>query len=37
MPCGISSLFVQVTVVPAFTVTAAGVKLKLSIEIAPTD
>ena len=33
MPCGMSSLLVQVTVVPAFTVNVAGVKLKLSIEI----
>src|SRR6516225_4707858 len=31
MPCGISSLLVQVTVVPAFTVTDPGVKKKLSI------
>src|SRR5262249_29454231 len=31
MPCGISSLLVQVTVVPAFTVVVAGVKKKLSI------
>src|SRR5215472_15806639 len=31
MPCGISSWLVQVTVVPAFTVSVAGVKLKLSM------
>src|SRR5579863_10538365 len=35
MACGISSLLVQVTVVPAFTVSVGGVKVKLSIDIAP--
>ncbi len=34
MPCGMSSRFVQVTVVPAFTVKAGGVKVKLSIDMA---
>src|ERR1700744_3834824 len=34
MPCGMSSLLVQVTVVPAFTVKFAGVKVKLSIDTA---
>src|SRR5262249_6455051 len=32
MPCGISSMLVQVTVVPAFTVRICGPKLKLSID-----
>jgi hypothetical protein len=32
MPCGISSLLFQVTVVPAFTVNVCGVKVKLSID-----
>src|SRR6516165_11182789 len=32
MPCGISSLLVQVTVVPAFTVSVCGPKEKLSID-----
>ena len=32
IPWGISSLFVQVTVVPALTVSVCGVKLKLSME-----
>src|ERR1700728_4009635 len=35
MPCGMSSLLVQVTVVPAFTVSVCGVKVKLSIDMAP--
>src|SRR5262245_931780 len=32
MPCGMSSLLVQVTVVPAFTVSVCGPKEKLSID-----
>src|SRR5580693_7559389 len=32
MPCGMSSLLVQVTVVPAFTVKVCGPKVKLSID-----
>src|SRR5208282_5757981 len=34
MPCGMSSLLVQVTVVPAFTVNCCGLKVKLSIDTA---
>jgi hypothetical protein len=35
IPCGISSLLVQVTAVPAFTVNVGGLKVKLSIEMLP--
>src|SRR5271156_1212469 len=33
IPCGMSSLLVQVTVVPAFTVNVGGLKVKLSMEM----
>jgi len=32
IPCGMSSLLIQVTLVPAFTVSVCGVKVKLWID-----